>query len=38
MTGEIFLEDTYKSITLVATKMFHLFANDLGLILVVGNS
>ena len=37
MTGEIFLEDTKKRVTLLPTKMLHLLADDIGFVLVVGN-
>ncbi len=37
MTGEVLLEDTQQSIALLAAEMLHLLADDIGLVLVVGD-
>ena len=38
VSGEVLLEDTHKGIALLAAKVLHLLADDIGLVLVVGNS
>ena len=37
MTSEVFLENTKEGISLLASEVLHLLADDIGFILVVGN-